>query len=310
MIHEVAPLWVRLAAQTLRILPAGRYRAIGWLPCRGLQPFLMRLPWNAGGYWFECDPRDAIAREVCFTGRYEPQETALVRTILRPGMSFVDVGANWGYFTLLAAWLVGERGRVVGLEPDPRIFPVLERNLARNGLTTVLALQVAASAQQARILLRGYDEDAGNFGLTRQVAQASSEGEHFEVVGEPLDGLLDRFGLSSVDLLKVDIEGGEGFALKGLSKSLATHRIHRLLLELHPQQLSELGDSPTRILSGLESLGYRIWVVDHSREATRRAAYHKDVDARGLLHAYRTSERFGPWPHVLCVACGREPIER
>ena len=65
----------------------------------------MRLPWDAGGYWFECDPRDAIAREVCFTGRYEPQETALVRTILRPGMSFVDVGANWGYFTLLAAWL-------------------------------------------------------------------------------------------------------------------------------------------------------------------------------------------------------------
>ena len=60
----------------------------------------------------------------------------------------------------------------------------------------------------------------------------------------------------------------------------------------------------------IESLGYRIWVVDHSREATRRAAYHKDVDARGLLHAYRTSERFGPWPHVLCVACGREPIER
>jgi len=306
---EVAPLWIRLAARVLRTLPAGRYRAMSWMPCQGLRPFLMQLPSDAGGYWFECDPRDAISREVCFTGVYEPQETALVRSILRPGMSFVDVGANWGYFTLLAAGLVGKSGRVIGFEPDPRIFPILQRNLARNGLTTVIAMQVAASADRGIVLLRGYVEDQGNFGLSRPVLTATPEDGHFEVVGEPLDGLLDQLGLPTIDLLKVDIEGGEGLALKGLRKSLLTYRIHRMLLELHPQQLSEMGDSPTKILSGLASLGYRISVVDHSRKGTRLAAYSRGPDARRLLSNYPEHGLPGSWPHVLCTAPGLEPIE-
>jgi FkbM family methyltransferase len=305
----VAPLWVRLAARLLRTLPAGRYRAMDWIPRRGLHPFLMQLPAKAGGYWFECDPRDAISREVCFTGLYEPQETALVRSILRPGMTFVDVGANWGYFTLLGAGLVGESGRVIAIEPDPRIFPILQRNLARNGLTTVIAMQVAASAERGIVLLRGYVEDQGNFGLSRPVLKAAAEDGHFEVVGEPLDALLDDLGLPTIDLLKVDIEGGEGLALKGLSQSLVRHRIHRILLELHPQQLSELGDSPTKILSGLASIGYRISVVDHSRKGTRLAAYSRGPDARRLLSTYREHELQGSWPHVLCTAPGLEPIE-
>src|SRR5262245_56723365 len=120
-----APPWVRLAARVIRRLPAGRYRAMNQIHRLSQSAFWMRSPKRLGGWSFQCDLRDSIAREVCFTGRYEPQETALVQAILKPGMSFVDVGANWGYFTLLAAHKVGVKGRVVSLEPDPRLFPVL-----------------------------------------------------------------------------------------------------------------------------------------------------------------------------------------
>src|SRR5262249_13205461 len=127
-----APAWVRMAKTLISQLPAGRYRAINCICHRPPPAFLTQMPEDLGGDSFECDLRDAISREVCFTGRYEPQETALVRSILRPGMSFVDVGANWGYFTLLAAHLVGKGGRVISLEPDPRLFPILQRNVTRN----------------------------------------------------------------------------------------------------------------------------------------------------------------------------------
>ena len=108
-----APAWVRLMAKVIPKLPAGRYKAIHRLCRRPPSAFLMYMPEEMGGYAFHCDLRDGISREVCFTGYYEPQETALVRSILRPGMSFVDVGANWGYYTLLAANLVGSKGRVL-----------------------------------------------------------------------------------------------------------------------------------------------------------------------------------------------------
>ena len=85
------------------------------------------MPREVGGFTFECDLRDAISREVCFTGRYEPLETLLVQSTLRPGMTFVDVGANWGYFTLVASHLVGSSGLVVSLEPDPRLFQFFKK---------------------------------------------------------------------------------------------------------------------------------------------------------------------------------------
>ena len=103
------------------------------------------MPAWAGAYRYACDLRDGIAREVFFTHGYAPQETALVRALLRPGHTFVDVGANWGYFTLLGAHLVGPHGRVVAFEPDPRLFRTLAWNLRANALSRVRALPLAAA---------------------------------------------------------------------------------------------------------------------------------------------------------------------
>ncbi len=86
-----------------------------------------------------------ITREVCFAGVYEPHISAMLRLLLGPPATFVDVGANWGYFTLLSSKLVGSEGRVISIEPDPRVFPVLEQNVALNNLTNVECFQQAAS---------------------------------------------------------------------------------------------------------------------------------------------------------------------
>jgi FkbM family methyltransferase len=301
-----APAWVRLAASVISQLPVGRYRAMNRL-CRKPPPaFLMRLPEELGGYLFHCDLRDGISREVCFTGHYEPQVTALVRAILKPGMNFVDVGANWGYFTLLAANLVGPGGRVLGLEPDPRLFKILQENVRRSELDQVTVLPLAAADKAGVLTLAGYDEREENFGLSRIIAKSSDSQLTFQVSADTLDHVFAEHEMTAIDLLKMDIEGAEVFAFAGLIDSLAARRVKRLLLELHPRQLAEHGSHASAIIKQLHEAGYRAWTIDHSPAALRRAAYGGGESTNAWLHPFIAAAELDAWPHQLWLAPGIE----
>lgn len=302
-----APMWVRMAGAMIRRLPAGRYRVINEICRHPPSAFLMPMPAEMGGFTFKCDLRDAISREVCFTGRYEPQETSIVQSILRPGMTFVDVGANWGYFTLLAAHLVGNDGRVVSLEPDPRLFPILQESIIRNHLEQVVALQIAAASEDGTLKLAGYDEGGNNFGISRIVSEGEQEST-FDVSARPLDELFDELELSTIDLLKMDIEGFEGYALSGLENSLSHLRIKRLLIELHPAEIAAHGQSVKEIIRQLREFGYHPWQLDHSKDASRRAAYSKLQDLKNSLRPFNEDTELDDWPHLLWTVPGLEPL--
>lgn len=288
-----APLWVTAAAAVCRRLPRGRYRIAARLP-RSPGRFLARLPRRLGGALFECDLRDGISREACFCGIYAPGETALVRNALGPGGIFVDVGANWGYFSLIAATRVGPGGRVVALEPDPRLLPLLRANLVHNGLTQVTALGVAAAAHHAEVEMLGFDWRDGNSGLTRIALPGdTSSGPRFTVPGDTLARILDRLRVESVDLLKMDIEGAELFALEGLRPVLIPSRIRKLLIEIHPGHLAALGSDPNRAVEPLLAAGYQ--------------GYDVDVRRHRLPVPLDPSRPPGPWPHQLWTAPGVAP---
>ncbi|HEV7684546.1 MAG TPA: FkbM family methyltransferase [Pyrinomonadaceae bacterium] len=297
-----APAWVRLAAAVIAKLPMGRYRAINRI-CRRPPPvFLMPLPVELGGYSFLCDLRDGISREVCFTGHYEPVVTAIVRETLKPGMTFVDVGANWGYFTLLAAGLVGRSGQVLALEPDPRLVKTLSDNVTRSGLEQVTVLPFAAGAEAGTLTLAGYDEREENFGLSRIIPNGNGSPQTFQVKADSLDNILAAQNVSEIDLLKMDIEGAEGLAIAGLQRSLAQHKVKRLLLELHPAQLVELGGHHQLITNQLQAAGYQGWNIDHSPTAIRRAAYHGVRDLAAWIHPFNPATELDPWTHQLWLA--------
>jgi FkbM family methyltransferase len=297
-----APLWVRGAAQFVRLLPFGRYRAIHTFP-RRRGAFRMRLPQTLGGYSFRCDLRDSISREVCFTGCYEPQETAILRTLLAPGMTFVDVGANWGYHTLLAAHLVGPTGRVLSLEPDPRSFAALQDNVEVNALRQVKALRVAAADTVGEVSLAGYQERDGNYGVSKIIMGDQLSGT-FAVESRPLDLVLQDEGIGQVEVLKMDIEGGEDLALRGLERSLKHHQIQRILLEVHPELLAERGRKTGEVLELLTRHGYQGWRIDHSPSATRRAAYAAQPAWQDLLQPLEPGGDLDSWPHLLWLAPG------
>ena len=294
------PWWVDYAAGFIQRLPAGRYRVMNWIARRGADPFWARMPPEFGSLFFRCDLRDRIMREVCLTGRYEPQETALLQQILRPGMTFVDVGANWGYFTLCAAHLVGRVGRVVSIEVDPRACRTLKANIERNQLESVTVLEMAASDAAGVLRLREYERganDSGNFGLIGAEAIGNPH-RQFDVAALPIDDVLERAGIEQVDLLKMDIEGAEGRALTGLRRALADRRIKFLVLEVHPQYLRGQGTSAKQIVDDLRGYGYRAWKIDHSPSAHRRIA-SGDMDVTSALTPFGESDDLGPWPHLL-----------
>jgi len=293
-----APMWVRVTSSLVRRLPAARYRAIRAMSGFDTEPFIGALPRSAGGLRFVCDLRDVIARDVCFTGMYEPQETSLVNAILRPGDTFVDVGANWGYFTLLGAHAVGWGGRVISLEPDPRLFAMLRAHVDLNDLDQVTCLPIAAAAESGELTLSGFAEDDGNFGLSRVMASRADAAAAFVVNADTLDSTLAAAGVDQVTLLKMDIEGFEAKALRGLDGMLGEQRVEHLIVELHPAYLREHGDDSQALVRRVLDFGYTAWAIDHSPAATRRAAYSRG-DQTMLLRAMHAADALDRWPHVL-----------
>jgi FkbM family methyltransferase len=297
---EPAPFWVSLSASAIRTLPFGRYQLANALARFAQGPFLARLPQDLGGASFVCDLEDTISREVCFTGRYEPQETQLALHLLKPGMVVMDVGANWGYFSLIAAHLVGASGRVLALEPHPRLSSMLAENVATNRLRQVHALAVAAGGGSGTRAFVGFDERGGNWGVSR--AARDREGADFVCATRAVDDLIDEYGIGIVDLVKIDIEGAEADAIAGMARGLGQHRYRYVILECHPAELAALGITIEQCLAPFSRAGYRGWHIDHSPTMHRRAA-SGDVPPSELLAPIDIA-RLGadPWPHLLWSA--------
>jgi len=295
------PLWVRLAGSVIRRLPVGRYVAVSWAGRISSAPFLRYCSAGDEKIAFSCDLRDTHSREVCFTGIYEPQETAVLKALLRPGDCFVDVGANWGYFSLLAAQRVGGCGRVVAVEADPRTFERLAANIALSKPRNCLAVHEAAVEAERIVNLRGYDEAWENFGLSRISAEMAS-GNTFQVRGRRLDAILDESEIGAVALVKIDVEGAEDLVLSGMSRGLGG-RYRNVLIELHPAYLAERGQSVEDVMGTMERHGYRGVALDHTFEANRRACYQRQVSlgdfVRPLEHVFND-----PWPHTLWTLDG------
>lgn len=294
------PWWIAAGRRLIQSLPAGRFRAARLLARTRPAPFAARMPAAYGGALFWCDLSEAIGRDACLIGAYEPPVTQIFTRLLRPGATVVDLGANWGYFTLMAAQLAGPGGRVLALEPDPRMFDLLERNVRLNGLTTVDAFPLAAGADFATRTLAGYAEGTGNRGTSRIEDEAiGGSSVRFSVDTVPVDTFLDQKGLGPVDLIKIDVEGFEDAVLEGMAAGVAGRRYRHLLIELHPALLAERGVPADRCCARLRAAGYSGWAVDHSPSAIRRAARCRRLPLAALITPAGTVEPTDPWPHML-----------
>jgi FkbM family methyltransferase len=209
----------------------------------------------------------------------------------------VDAGANWGYFTLVAASLVGPSGQVLAIEPDPRVFARLARNIELNGFPMVQAWQGAAAACAGRATLTGYADASDNQGLSRIEPDGPAPGPRFETVTAALDDLVED---QPRDLVKIDVEGAELDVLEGMTRGLAAGRYRALIVELHPALLAARGESAEACVRRLQAFGYRGWTIDLSPAAYRRGG-RAGAPLLQPLEAWRET----PWPHTFWLAPGQ-----
>jgi FkbM family methyltransferase len=169
-------------------------------------------------------------------------------------MVFVDLGANEGFFSVVASRLVGPAGRILAIEPQSRLGPVIRRNLELNDAANVTLAQVAISAEAGVAEFNlAPDTNSGSSGLSRATRYANPTQS---VRTLTLDLCLQEHALTMVDVMKIDIEGYEYEAVLGAKELFRTLKVRRLLIEIHDKLLSARGLRPQDISDFLLSCGY------------------------------------------------------
>jgi FkbM family methyltransferase len=194
-----------------------------------------------------------FADRMIYMGCYEPLNTYRFKKILRPGMVVVDVGANIGYFSLLAASCVGNSGRVFAIEPWPANFAVLKNAVQRNGLRQVSIFSYGLGATDSIGRVSQADQKIFN---NRTASMAGDDAEGLAVVVKSLDQCLDAWGVERVDLLKVDVDGFETQVLAGAQSSLRSGRIRNIIIELNDFWLTRSNSSRANVCAMLEDAGF------------------------------------------------------
>ncbi len=207
-----------------------------------------------GTFWI--DPVSNFGRAIRTHGHYEPDMMATVAQLLQEGDTFLDIGGNEGYFSVLAAQHVGDSGRVICIEPQSRLQPVLSRHVAENAADTIEVIQVAIADQVGMATLSlSPDINTGSSGLFRTTAYATPVES---VPQTTLEQLFDDLNLSRVTLMKIDVEGFEYEVIMGGTAILQQDCIENIALELHPSILQQRGKSDAEIIAKLEDCGYRV----------------------------------------------------
>ena len=204
------------------------------------------------------NPEDkVITPGIVKCGIWEPAETSLIRGQIEPGDTFIDVGANIGYYTVIASEMVGPSGRVFAFEPDPASFAFLQKNVEANGCTNVVLEQKALSNQPGSIKLYLDDENKG----AHKIYEFGGNHDFVEVEAVRLDDYLKELEVD-VDLIKIDTEGAEGVILEGMRETLGRNEDVRLVVEFFPKLLAAFGYSAKDVLAGIQSLGFEFHDVE------------------------------------------------
>lgn len=243
----------------------------------------MLVPCN-DGFSMELEVGEWIGSHIILSGEYEPEVAEAFRELLAVGDTVIDVGANVGYFSLLAATRLGPLGRVHAVEASRNTRKLLERNCHVNNMTHLITIHPYAAWKEDTDL-QFYEAVSGKRGES-SVREQEQYGSAVVVPARRLDTLFSQ--IESLRLLKIDVEGSEVEVLEGAT-SLLDRFSPALIFELSPRYLREGGRDSRELLEKLP--GYRFFILSHKRsgsltaEALLEAAGEQQVNVLAQKHS-------------------------
>lgn len=226
------------------------------LPPDPHQRLRARVP---GGAEITVNAADKIQACIFYTGVYEPEVTQMLRAELRAGDVFLDVGANVGYFSLLASKLCGLDGAVHAFEPEPTLAARLRHDARKLGAGSapVIVHNVAALARSGRVSLVGPAEAARQLG--EGYVEDRDPGDRSALPAVSIDELMPDLRF---DVAKIDVEGAEVQVVQGASQAILRSSPRLLLIEGIDANLARFGSSVDELVAEMAALGYHGTLVE------------------------------------------------
>lgn len=207
---------------------------------------------------------DPVLAGALTFGVYENTEIRFFTSLCRPGLTVLDIGAHVGLFTALALKGLSSNGRVFSVEPDPVNVEYLKQTIRLNGGGATL-VEAALSDRESRMPLFLSAENRGD---NRMYSDGTGRST-VEVEVTSVDRLAGRFHLSSVDLIKMDVQGYEGHVFRGMTETVARSPHLLILMEFWPQGLQEAGTDPAGLLEALRKAGFHLFELQDRRPLTK-----------------------------------------
>lgn len=242
---------------------------------------------TAYGRYLFVDTRDmSLAPHLLAHGAWEPGVSALIHRFVRPGMTVVDVGANVGYHSMLAASLVGRSGRVHCFEPNPRLAKLLKQGVDVNGLGAVVTvIEKAAWSSEGLLDFYVLDEHMGSSSASSSIHRTvATFQDHAVPITVQVLTLDDYFPAGTrVDLLKIDAEGAERHVVDGARRLLEENHSICLVMEFYPANYNDMEEARA-LLDLLRSLRFKWQKIDREN----RKVLLRDISSSELLEAQST----------------------
>jgi FkbM family methyltransferase len=201
-----------------------------------------------------------IAPHLLIDGTWETNYTALFERLIKPGDTVLDLGAHLGVYALLGALATGPTGRVDAFEPNARFAALLGRSLAVNGFERAQVHNMAVGAEEgtAELLFSHAWGGGGHLSVQPGHAPPGSETRACRVVA--LDDMFPDADYR-VDMVKMDVEGTEHRAVRGMWRLLARSPRARVMFEFAPAMLAAQGGSAAELIHVFSELGFRFWNI-------------------------------------------------
>jgi FkbM family methyltransferase len=225
------------------------------------------------------DPQDFL--DLSIRRSYEPMETGLIKRQVKPGAAVIDIGANIGYYTLILARLVGEKGQVLAFEPEPRNFALLKKNVEINHYNNVTLIQKAVSNETSKIKLYLNPRSMAD----HRIFDSHDKRPTINAEAIRLDDYFQNY-TGKVDFIKMDVQGAEGKALQGMLNVLTMNEKIELAMEFSPAALKASGIEAEECLRLLAGCGFNTFFDISEQKKTI-----KPVGSQDLLKMYTPEKR-------------------
>lgn len=244
----------------------GVQRAYKFLKRKLIPPSLVQVDYH--GCKVFVDTRDEVLTPSLIANSRESYELQVFKELIKPGMVVVDIGANIGIYSIAAARLTGDVGKVYAFEPEAENYRILVKNIEANKLSNVIPIQKAV-ADESRVR-RLFTSQYNLAGHSLEEANVQDLSGYEEVVSTSLDEFYGEvLRCQKVDILKSDAQGAEGLILDGGHRFLSENKF-LAVMECWPYGLRRLGYDVEHLLDVFEEFGITYEVLDSRARMKRR----------------------------------------